>query len=97
MSNDVPTKTALEVETLESRSLPSAALPPPIHATGEGTFTFVPPGDAPVANDGHFVPPGFAGGTPANDVAQVWKRAETGGAFFSVAHNYFVTTGFFGR
>src|SRR3954454_12015496 len=95
MPSDEPTRAALGVEKLESRSLPSAALPPPIHATGEGTFTFVPPGDGSVANDGHFVPPGFGGVTPANDVATVWRRTETGGAFFPVAHNYFVTTGFF--
>src|SRR5262245_30852568 len=97
MSSDELTRTALGVEKLESRSLPSAALPPPIHATEQGTFVFDPPGNSPVVNDGRFVPTGFAGGTPANDNAQVWQRTETGGAFFPVAHNYHVTTGFFGE
>src|SRR5262249_18718006 len=97
MPNDGQTRTALGVEKLESRALPSAGLPPPIHATGDGTFTFAPPGDSPVVNDGQFVPPGFAGGTPANDVAQVWQHTENGGVSLPVAPNYHVTTGFFGE
>lgn len=89
---------ALAVETLEARSVPSAALPPPFHADTQGGITFLPPGaDSPVVVDGKFHPPAFESGSPAADHAAVWQRTEVGGAFLPVSHGYHDLTGFFGQ